>query len=310
MRKTSIAVHGGAGTILPKHLTPELEARYLSALNDAIMAGDDILQNGGTALAAVEASVVSLENFELFNAGRGSVFNAIGKHEMDASIMNGKTLHAGAVANVTGIKNPVSLAANVLHHSDHVLLAGPGAEEFGRQQNVEFAADDYFYNESRYQQWQKVKGSEGAHLDHNIEIGEKKFGTVGAVALDSFGNLAAATSTGGMTNKRFGRVGDSPLIGVGNYANNHTCAVSCTGDGEFFMRGVVAYDISALMEYGNKSLHEACKIVIQDRLKRLGGEGGVIAIDAKGNICLEFNSAGMYRAKKGGDGSILTKIFK
>ena len=306
---TSIAVHGGAGTILPRHLTPALEKQYLDALTDAVVAGDSVLQRGGTALEAVEASVIALENFELFNAGKGSVFNSVGGHEMDAAIMCGKTRNAGAVANVSGIKNPVVLAAKVLHKSDHVLLAGDGAKDFAKLHDVNLESDDYFYNETRFQQWQKVKGSNKAQLDHDIEIPDKKFGTVGAVARDNEGNIAAATSTGGMTNKLFGRVGDSPIIGSGNYAYNNTCAVSCTGDGEFFMRGVVAYDISALMEYAGKSLQEACEIVIQDRIKVIGGEGGVIAVDQEGNICLEFNSTGMYRAYKINKEEIVRKIF-
>ena len=308
--QTAIAIHGGAGTILPKHLTPELKEKYENALLEAITLGDTILKNGGTALEAVEASVVSLENFELFNAGRGSVFTSTGTHEMDASIMCGKTRGAGAVAGVTGVQNPISLASKVLHHSSHVFLVGKGAEDFGRSYDVNFQDDAYFYNEKRYKQWQKVKGTDEAFLDHNIDVSDKKFGTVGAVALDQYGNIAAATSTGGITNKSFGRVGDSPMIGVGNYANNATCAVSCTGDGEFFIRGVVAYDISALMEYGGHTLQSACALVIQERVKKIGGEGGVIALDVHGNICLEFNSAGMYRASRKGDEDIFVKIFR
>ncbi|MCL4168159.1 UNVERIFIED_CONTAM: hypothetical protein GTU68_000873, partial [Idotea baltica] len=293
-----------------KHLTPELKVKYENALKDAIHEGDTILKSGGTALAAVEAAVVSLENFELFNAGKGSVFTAVGTHEMDASIMCGRTKDAGAIAAVTGVKNPISLAAKVLNHSEHVFLIGEGALEFGRLYDTVFESEDYFFSEFRHKQWQKVKGTIGSHLDHNVDIPDKKFGTVGAVALDSHGNIAAATSTGGMTNKSFGRVGDSPMIGAGNYANNSTCAVSCTGDGEFFIRGVVAYDISAMIEFGGKSLQEACQSVIQHRMKEIGGEGGVIAIDAEGNICLEFNSAGMYRASKNNDEEVFVKIFQ
>ncbi len=306
---TAIAVHGGAGTIRPQHLTPELETLYLHSLQEAVTIGSDILSRGGSALEAVEVAVVVLEDFELFNAGRGSVFSADGKHEMDASIMCGKTRKAGAVAGVSGIKNPVALAAKVLSESDHVLLAGRGAEEFARNHNVKFESDQYFFNQKRYDQWQKVKGSSTSHLDHNIDVSNKKFGTVGAVALDQFNNVAAATSTGGLTNKQFGRIGDSPLNGIGNYANNQTCAVSCTGDGEFFIRGVVAYDISALMEFGGYSLEEACKKVVHERVKNIGGEGGVIALDRFGNISLEFNSTGMYRASKKNDEEIFSSIF-
>jgi len=306
----TIVVHGGAGTIRRKHLTEALEAEYRQALIDAVEVGSEILSGGGSALKAVEAAVVSLEDCVLFNAGRGSVFSADGSHEMDASIMCGKTLDAGAVAGVQSIKNPVSLAQQILAHSDHVMLAGDGAKDFAESRNMKLESDEYFYSEMRYKQWQKVAGTNQTALDHNIDVSDKKFGTVGAVALDQNGNVAAATSTGGITNKKYGRIGDSPIIGVGNYANNKTCAVSCTGDGEFFIRGVVAYDIAAMMEFTDCSLEHACKTVIHERVIKIGGEGGAIAVDAHGNISMEFNSAGMYRAYKQGNGKIITGIFE
>lgn len=293
MLQYSLAIHGGAGTIAKGQLTPEKEQQYLKGLSDALMAGKVILEKGGSALDAVEASVVSLENCDLFNAGRGSVFNHNGKHEMDASIMNGINLDAGAVTCVQGIANPVKAARMVMEKSDHVLLAGNGAEEFARLNHLEFKNEDYFFNDFRYRQWQEIKDTEKIQLDHSG--GERKFGTVGAVAMDAAGNLAAATSTGGMTNKRWGRIGDSPIIGSGTYANNATCAISCTGHGELFIRSVVAYDISCLMEYKGLTLKEACDIVVMQKLVKIGGEGGLIAIDKAGNIELPFNSEGMYR---------------
>lgn len=291
MQNISIAIHGGAGTILKEKLTPELERQYLSALEEALNAGYDILKNNGSAMNAVEATVISLEDCPLFNAGKGSVFSSAGTNEMDASIMDGKNLRAGAVTAVKNVKNPVTLARKIMENSPHVLLTGEGAMEFAKKNNIEFADDKYFFVQPRWDAWQKIKGTGETVLDHN----EKKFGTVGAVACDSQGSLAAATSTGGMTNKQFGRVGDCPIIGAGNYANNNTCAVSCTGDGEFFIRAVAAYDVSCLMEYKNYSLKKACEFVVKDKIVKLGGEGGLIAVDNKGNTELCFNSTGMYR---------------
>ena len=290
----TIAIHGGAGTILPHELTPDKEKAYTEALHQALAAGNTILAEGGSALDAVEAAVRALEDCPLFNAGRGAVFTHDGTHELDASIMCGKTGMAGAVAGVCGVRNPISLARAVPMHSEHVILAGRGAEEFARLHGIEFAEDAYFYSQFRYDQLQLAKDSDTVALDHSIHT-EKKFGTVGAVALDIFGNIAAATSTGGMTNKRFGRVGDSPIIGAGTYANNATCAVSCTGHGEFFIKNVVAYDIACLMEYKGLSLAAAAEYVVHQKLLPIGGEGGLIAIDTQGNISLPFNSAGMYR---------------
>ena len=299
MGNISIAIHGGAGTIRKSSLTREKEQNYKNTLQLALDTGYQLLEQGATALDAVERSVSKMEDSHLFNAGKGSVFTANGSHEMDASIMDGNTLEAGAVSSVTGVKNPIQLSRMVMEKSDHVFLSGKGAEEFARSVNCEFRDEEYFYDEFRYQQWMAIKDSDKFQLDHSPSPSkEDKFGTVGAVALDKFGNIAAATSTGGMTNKRFGRVGDSPMIGAGTYANNATCAVSCTGSGEYFIRGVVAYDVSCLMEYRNLSLQEACRIVVQERLKKIGGDGGLIAIDNKGNIALEFNTEGMYRGKR------------
>lgn len=290
----SFAIHGGAGTIARGSLTPEKEQAYLHGLQQALDAGHHILSHGGTAMDAVEAAVVELENNSLFNAGKGSVFNHEGRHEMDAAIMNGKDLKAGAVTCVSNLRNPVKAARLVMEHSDHVLLSGKGAEIFALTQGAEIADDRYFQDDFRFWQWQQLRSTNSVQLDHG-SAGEKKFGTVGAVALDTHGNLAAATSTGGMTNKRWGRIGDSPLIGAGTYANNQTCAISCTGHGELFIRGVVAYDVSCLMEYKGLSLNEACHLVVMDKLVKTGGEGGLIAIDQFGNIELPFNSEGMYR---------------
>jgi L-asparaginase / beta-aspartyl-peptidase len=296
-KQFGIAIHGGAGTILRSLMTPEKEAMYISGLQQAITKGNVILKEGGSSVEAVEAAVAALENFPLFNAGKGAVFTHKGTHEMDAGIMDGLTLQAGAVSGISNVQNPVVLARAVMEKSGHVFLCGAEAEEFAKKMNLPFQPDTYFYEESRYQQWQEVKDSDTYQLDHTTQKGEgKKFGTVGAVALDVHGNLAAATSTGGMTNKRFGRVGDSPIIGAGTYANNHTCAISCTGHGEFFIRAVVAYDISCLMEYKGLTLKQACDFVVKDKLVKFGGEGGLIAIDTKGNIELPFNSEGMYRA--------------
>lgn len=313
MSKYAIAIHGGAGTILQSTMTAEKETAYKAALQDAIEAGEAVLKKGGSSLDAVEFAIVSLENNPLFNAGKGAVFTHNGKNEMDASIMYGKDLTAGAVAGVTNIKNPISLSRAVMEKSDHVLLTGAGAIDFAKKINAEFAPDDYFFVQMRYEQLQKAKESDTMILDHtedNFENGEKKFGTVGCVALDVHGNIAAGTSTGGMTNKKFGRVGDSPIIGAGTYANNNTCAISCTGHGEFFLRSVVAYDISCLMEYKGLTLKQACDDVVMDKLVKIGGEGGLIALDAKGNIELPFNSEGMYRAKKSSDSELYIGIYK
>lgn len=309
MRKFALAIHGGAGTILRSSMTTEKELSYKKALEDAIISGESILAKGGRSIDAVEAAIRTLEDNPLFNAGRGAVFTNEGKHEMDASLMNGKDLSAGAVAGVQNIKNPISLARGVMERSEHVFMAGLGAQEFAKKINAEFMADDYFFVQMRYDQLQQAKESDTMILDHTIDK-EKKFGTVGCVALDVHGNLAAGTSTGGMTNKKHGRVGDTPIIGAGTYANNKTCAVSCTGHGEFFIRSVVAYDISCLMEYKGLTLKKACDIVVMDKLVKIGGEGGLIALDAKGNIELPFNSEGMYRASKKEGEELFIGIYK
>lgn len=294
MENTAIAIHGGAGTIVRSAMTAERENAYHAALRNALTAGYDLLKKGHSSIEAVEAAVISLENSPLFNAGRGSVFTHEEKHEMDASIMDGKTLKAGAVAGVQHVRNPIVLARTIMDHSEFVFLSGHGAEEFARQKNLQMEPDEYFFDQFRYNQLIEAKGKDRVQLDHS----DKKFGTVGAVAIDKNGNLAAATSTGGMTNKHFNRIGDTPVIGSGNYANNNTCAISCTGHGEFFIRAVVAYDISCLMEYKGLSLHEACDLVVNEKLKKMGGEGGLVAVDSLGNLELVFNSEGMYRGFK------------
>ena len=299
-KKFRLLVHGGAGTILKSSMTPQLEKDYRSGLELALAAGYQILEKGGSSLLAVEASVKVLEDNPLFNAGKGAVFTHDKKHELDASIMDGKTLKAGAVAGVTNIKNPVNLAMKILRESDYVMLCGEGAEKFAAQHGVKQVESSYYFTDFRYQQLLQIIDTDKFQLDHNVKltkVGEdnKKFGTVGAVALDMDGNLAAATSTGGLTNKRFGRIGDSPIIGAGTYANNSTCAVSCTGQGETFIRNVVAYDISCLMEYKGLDLAEACRFVV-NKLNQQDPEcGGLIAIDKSGEICFEFNTPGMYR---------------
>lgn len=287
-------------------MTPELQQQYEAGLQNALDTGYEVLSRGGSSLDAVEAAVASLEDFPLFNAGKGAVFNNIGGHEMDACIMYGRHLEAGAVCGVSNIKNPVRLARAIMERSEHVLLCGKGAEQFAKKNGIDFEEDAYFYTEQRYKQWQEALKEDRVQLDHS----DKKFGTVGAVAIDMDGNLAAATSTGGMTNKKFGRIGDSPVPGSGTYANNDTCAISCTGHGELFLRSVVAHDISCLMEYRGLSLKEACDIVVYDKLVKIGGEGGLVAIDKHGNIEMPFNSEGMYRGCKTSDGRNEVLIYR
>lgn len=308
MKKIALAIHGGAGTIAPELMTPAREKAYREALDLALRHGHAVLERGGPALDAVEAAVRALEDTPLFNAGRGSVFNADGQHEMDASLMNGSDLRAGAVAGVQNVKNPISLARKVMENSNHVLISGMGAFEFAHKQKVPLEDDQYFFDDFRYQQWKEVAGSDKIQLDHTDK--EKKFGTVGAVALDASGHLAAATSTGGMTNKKWQRVGDSPIIGAGTYANDETCAISCTGHGESFIRAVAAHDVHALMAYKGLSLAEAVRVVVHEKLPPLDGDGGLIAIDRSGNIVLDFNCSGMYRGHVGSDGIFHTAIFR
>ncbi|MDT0557755.1 isoaspartyl peptidase/L-asparaginase [Ichthyenterobacterium sp. W332] len=324
MQTFSIAIHGGAGTLVKGMMTPELEARYKQDLKIALNAGYAILKAGESAVDAVEVAVKHLEDSPLFNAGKGSVFTATGSHEMDASIMDGNTLNAGGVSLISGIKNPVSLARDVMEKSEHVFLAGEGAMKFATELNYTLEEDTYFYDKFRHQQWLEIKDTDNFQLDHSKSTNENedsvaehsrsqkdsKFGTVGAVACDQDGNIAAATSTGGMTNKKWGRVGDSPMIGAGNYANNKTCAVSCTGSGEFFIRGVVAYDVSCLMEHKGLTLQQASEEVINKRILEINGDGGLIAVDTQGNIAMPFNTEGMYRAFKTSEGKEEISIYK
>ncbi len=326
MNKIALAIHGGAGTIHKSEMTAALEQEYHHGLQNALEKGWEILSNGGSALDAVEATVVELENFPLFNAGKGSVFTHEGKNELDACVMDGSNLKAGAVAFVQNVKNPIKLARLVMEKTEHVLLGGEGANEFANEMQVEFETDEYFFTEHRYRQLLKAIDAGRVQLDHvgdvssagfqipselrtlSLEPEAKNLGTVGAVACDAFGNLASATSTGGMTNKKFGRIGDTPIIGAGNYAENATCAVSCTGHGEFFMRGVTAFDVAARMKYKGLSLQDAARAAI-DYLAEIGGEGGLIAVDAAGNVALPFNSEGMYRGHMTADGKVLIRIY-
>jgi len=314
----ALAIHGGAGTILPQHLTPELEIEYLNGLKNALLAGKTILENNGTAIDAVNAAIVWLEDCPLFNAGKGSVYTHEGGHEMDACIMDGATLASGAVTGVQGVRNPIRAAREVMLHSDHILLAGKGAEDFCKSRKVPFAPEGYFGTAFRMSQYREALMTDTIALDHSITkfnkpgFGEgNKFGTVGAVARDVFGNLAAGTSTGGMTNKKYGRVGDSPIVGAGTYANNDSCAVSCTGHGEVFITNAVAFDVHALMNYKGLSLEDAANEVIMKKLAKSDPEsGGLIALGKEGQPVQVFNTAGMYRAWLGVDGSVNCRIYQ
>jgi len=307
--KFTIAVHGGAGTILKKDMTPDLERNYITGLQQALNAGYSVLQHGGSAMDAVIEAVIVLEDNILFNAGRGSVFTKRGLHEMDAAVMNGTDLAAGAVCAVHKVRNPVKLAAAVMYNTDHVMLSGEGADDFAAEQGFIAEPGDYFFSQFRFDQWQQIRESDKFQLDHAAQQ-EKKFGTVGAVACDEYGNIAAATSTGGMTNKNYGRIGDTPLIGCGTYANNKTCAISCTGHGELFIKAVAAYDVSCLMEYANLGLHDAMHKVVNEKLVAINGEGGMIGVDANGDFALLFNSEGMYRGVKNSEGLNEVAIYK
>lgn len=301
----AIAIHGGAGTIRKEDLTPEQDSAYRAALNAALDIGEKILSEGGDALDAIEQTIRYLEDSPLFNAGKGAVFTHEGKNELDASVMRGADLGAGAVGGVTNIKNPISAARAVMEQSPHVMLTGRGAEQFARERGLEIVDPTYFFTQNRWEGLQRAKAEEAVRLDHDGKQGyapgqeepghDYKFGTVGCVALDKAGHLAAGTSTGGMTNKRWNRVGDAPIIGAGTYANDATCAISCTGHGEFFIRWTVAHDVSALMEYKGMSLMDAANEVVNAKLKQAGGEGGLVAVDRLGNVALPFNSEGMYR---------------
>lgn len=304
-----IAIHGGAGTIRPQEMSSVKEKQYKEALEEAIQAGYDILHHQGTAMDAIEKAVCILEDCPLFNAGRGSVFTSDERHEMDASIMDGKTLEAGAVSLVKTVKNPIKLARVVMEKSGHVFLAAEGAEAFAKEMGFEQMDQDYFYTDFRYNQLKLAQASNQVILDHSSDI-EKKFGTVGAVALDQYKNLAAATSTGGMTNKKYGRIGDTPLIGAGTYADNRTVAISCTGSGEYFIRNNTAFHIHSMMLYGKKNLADSAYHVVQEELKSIGGDGGIIAIDHLANIHFEFNTEGMYRAARSSESNLFIGIYK
>ena len=311
----TLVIHGGAGTIVKDDMTPELEKAYMDGLRDALSAGFAVLEEGGTAVNAVKAALVVLEDHILFNAGRGAVFTKKGVQEMDAAIMDGSSLAAGAVAGIRNVRNPIELAAEVMRNSNHVFLSGKGANDFAIKQGIKLEPDEYFFSQFRYDQWKAIRDSDRYSLDHthlHLEelMRDKKFGTVGAVACDAQGHLAAATSTGGMTNKKYGRIGDSPLIGIGTYANDATCAISCTGHGEMFIRAVASYDVSCLMEYRQLSLQEAMDVVVNKKLKSLNGEGGMIGVDGKGQHAMVFNSAGMYRAYKNSRGEADVLIYR
>ena len=309
-----IVIHGGAGTILKENMSDSLEEAYRQKLKQAITEGHSILKNGGTSMQAVTKTINIMEDSSLFNAGKGAVFTHEETNELDASVMDGKTLNAGAVTGVTRIRNPIDLALAVMEQSPHVMLSGTGAETFAEEKGFSLVDPSYFHTDARYKQLQKIKKREKDNLIgvsfEDPFIKESKFGTVGCAALDKHGNLAAGTSTGGMTNKRWSRIGDAPIIGAGTYANNATCAVSSTGWGEFFIRGMVAHDISAMMEYKGVSLQEAASEVIQKKIPALGGDGGVVSIDKDGNVAMEFNTAGMYRAHMNSKGELIVRIYK
>ncbi len=313
----ALVIHGGAGTIKKEYMTDEQENAYRDKLQEALDAGYTILENGGTSIEAVQKTINIMEDSPLFNAGKGAVFNSLGKQEMDASIMDGKTLNAGAVAGVSLIKNPINAAILVKDSTQHVMLSGKGAEEFAKQYHLQFEDASYFYTEKRFQSLMKVKEKSGEKIlikpnpKGNLElIDEHKLGTVGCVAIDKNHNIAAGTSTGGMTNKKFGRIGDSPIIGAGTYANNKTCGVSATGTGEYFIRTLAAHEVSNLIQYKNLSIKEALNQVIHVDIDSLGGDGGLIGLDKNANIAWDFNTEGMYRAYRKSNGEKLIEIYK
>ncbi|HEV8592937.1 MAG TPA: isoaspartyl peptidase/L-asparaginase [Pyrinomonadaceae bacterium] len=313
--KLGFIIHGGAGVITRGSLSPEKEKEYRAKLEEVVLAGYKALQEGKSSLDAVEIAIRMMEDSPLFNAGKGAVFNHDGKNELDSSIMNGKTLAAGAVAGLHHVKNPITLARTVMEKSPHVMMAGDGAEQFAKEQKIELVDEKYFWTQERWDALQKILKEEKAvpkKVSENREasLDRNRFGTVGAVALDKDGNIAAGTSTGGMTNKRYGRIGDSPIIGAGTFANNETCGVSATGSGEYFIRLGVARDISALMEYRAMPVQQAADLVIKTKLQRLGGDGGVIAMDKFGNMAISFNSEGMYRAYINAEGKPVVEIYK
>ena len=305
LMKFGMVIHGGAGTIERSEMTAENEKAHRGGLERALKAGYDVLQRGGSSLDAVQAAIQVLEDDPLFNAGKGAVFTHEGTNELDASIMDGRTLSAGAVAALQHIRNPIALSRLVMEKSPHVMLEGAGAEAFAKTMGVTFVDQKYFYTEERWQSLQKEKAKHSPAPTPDKD----RHGTVGAVALDKSGNLAAGTSTGGTTNKQFGRIGDSPIIGAGTYANNRTCGVSCTGDGEYFIRSLAAYDVSAMMEYEGMPVQKAAQAVI-DKVGKLGGAGGLIALDKDGNVAMPFNTSGMYRGTVDAEGRISVEIYR
>jgi len=313
MKKIGLAIHGGAGTIERSNMTPEREREFRAGLERALTAGYEILKRGSSSLDATEAAVRTLEDDPHFNAGKGSVFTSAGTNEMDAAIMNGKTLAAGAVASLKHVKSPISLARLVMEKSGHVMMDSEGAEAFAKENGIELVDQKYFFTQDRWDALQKIKAAAKNHTSGGgkafLITDQDRHGTVGAVALDQNGNLAAATSTGGTTNKRPGRIGDTPVIGAGTYANNATCAVSATGDGEYFIRATVGRDVSALMEYRGMSLKDAAQAAL-DKVAKLGGNGGLIAIDHQGNVTLPFNTSGMYRGYVDANGKFAIEIYR
>ncbi len=311
----TIVIHGGAGNITKKNLSPQKDLEYRTKMKEALTIGYDMLLNGYSAVNVVEATIKILEDSPLFNAGKGSVFTHEGRNEMDAAIMNGETLEAGSVAGVRTIKNPISAAKAVMEKSKFVLLSGRGALRFARKNKIEIVDPSYFFDQMRWNQLVAIRESEKIQLDHSNETDTKtdededKYGTVGCVALDRYGNLAAGTSTGGLTNKRYNRIGDTPLIGSGTYANNQTCAVSCTGLGEPFIKLVAAYDVSALIEYKAMTVSEAAHEVIMNKIPKIKGRGGLIAVDSKGNVAFPFNTSGMFRGYVDNHGIIKVNIY-
>jgi beta-aspartyl-peptidase (threonine type) len=305
-----IVIHGGAGTILKKNMTPEMEKAYRDKLAEAIKVGHDILKSGGSSQRAVEKTIHVMENSPLFNAGLGAVLTADGRASLDASFMEGNTLNAGAISGVSHIKNPISAAIAVMNNSPHVMLSSQGADQFAIEQGLDTVPNSYFITERRKEALRRVQIKESSSLSfYDPFMKESKFGTVGCVALDKNGNIAAGTSTGGMTNKKWDRIGDAPIIGAGTYANNNSCGVSATGWGEYFIRSVVAYDIAALVSYKGLAIQEAAKEALK-KMKNLGGEGGVIVLDRQGNVAMEFTTAGMYRAHMDAEGTTCIKIYK
>lgn len=306
----SIVIHGGAGTILKKNMTPAMDQAYRAILKEAITVGHAILKKGGTSQEAVEKTIRVMEDSPLFNAGKGAVLTAQGKASLDASFMDGKTLNAGAISGISHIKNPISSAIAVMEQSPHVMLSGQGADEFAKSLGMEVVPNNYFITERRKNALKRVQENQDKQMSfYDPFLKESKFGTVGCVALDKAGNLAAGTSTGGMTNKKWDRIGDAPIIGAGTYANNASCGVSATGWGEFFIRSVVAHDIAALVEYKNLDVTTASKQVLK-KVKELGGDGGVVVLDRFGNVAMEFNTAGMYRAHMNSEGELKVMIYQ